>query len=314
MFRDRLSVLQYERRLNARQQALTVPWRHLHESACAYVEWLMFVLWVRAVCDAAGYIPDVVAGELRSRCPGFSNIYVDACRSEDNSEALWRTLWNWIEVHEFGEFNQQGWYDAVMFYAGEDLRSEQIWARWEIASEEWSHCRPDQLPMFPEWKEQVLTTYSPVHVDSERARALMQLGRVQGQILSEATVALIESRALASWVAVSSEADRVIDGIVRRELCRRFPEALKAVDQFTWNPSLLRLLVGLGSAAWMARAKSENWSDALRYSVVHHPRRHRLLHYFRRCQEQTLLGDPCKVVEFSSWLRAADAYVVTTAT
>ena len=58
---------QTERR--ALEQAKRVPWKRLAEAADEYTDWQVFTLWLRAVVEAAGSIPAMVAQEMESRTP-----------------------------------------------------------------------------------------------------------------------------------------------------------------------------------------------------------------------------------------------------
>jgi len=306
-FRERVFQLRSERRQTARQQALLVPWARLEESASAYLEWQIFALWIRAACASATRIPEAITAELRSRCPDFQG--VDGCDSLTCDDSFWHVLWEWIQARHFAKCKAEGWFEAVMFYAGENLRSEQLWRRWEIVSDGVSRLGPHRVPSFGEWRDQVLATYF-VEQTSERARALAQLNRVDDCALRSAAAALIDSRALALWVASISQPDSVIPEVARQEVQKRIPALAVTRDRLVWSWGLFRCFVRLGNASVVARATAEDWGAVLRYHVVHHPRYHRVVHYFRRCQEAASLPGHGESVTFSAWLQAADEYVV----
>src|SRR5437762_13275628 len=81
----------------ALQDALLVPWSLLAESAAAFAEWHIFVLWVRGITETADYLPDIVRSGLQSRCPGF----VECKREQKNNSPLWNSLEEWITDHPF---------------------------------------------------------------------------------------------------------------------------------------------------------------------------------------------------------------------
>ena len=58
---------QTERR--ALEQARRVPWKRMAQAAEEYTDWHVFTLWLRAVVEAAGNIPAMVAREVESRTP-----------------------------------------------------------------------------------------------------------------------------------------------------------------------------------------------------------------------------------------------------
>src|ERR1035441_353953 len=60
-----------DRKQEALQGALLVPWRQLADGAAAFAEWHVIILWVRAITEAAEQLPQIVRAALQSRCPGF---------------------------------------------------------------------------------------------------------------------------------------------------------------------------------------------------------------------------------------------------
>ena len=60
-----------DKKQEALQGALLVPWRQLAEAASAFAEWHMIILWVRVITETAEQLPQIVRSELQSRCPGF---------------------------------------------------------------------------------------------------------------------------------------------------------------------------------------------------------------------------------------------------
>ena len=82
----------------ALQEALLVPWSLLAESAAAFAEWHIFVLWVRGIAETADLLPDIVRSGLQSRCPGFLE---DQRRERRDNFPLWSSLEEWITAHYF---------------------------------------------------------------------------------------------------------------------------------------------------------------------------------------------------------------------
>ena len=60
-----------ERKQEALQGALLVPWRQLADGAAAFAEWHLIILWVRVITETAKQLPEIVRSALQSRCPGF---------------------------------------------------------------------------------------------------------------------------------------------------------------------------------------------------------------------------------------------------
>src|ERR1700690_1372829 len=132
----------------ARREALLIPWSRLHQTAKAYVEWHLFVLWVRAIVEA-GNKTKSVRSALAHRCPGFLDSEHPNRRRWD-----WRALEEWIAEHRFAEAKAGGWFTALRFYAHMDLRMEQSWSLWDRSTAAWSRHPPARWPTFEQRSEE----------------------------------------------------------------------------------------------------------------------------------------------------------------
>ena len=292
----------------ALQEALLVPWPLLAQGAAAFAEWHMFILWVRVITETAEQLPEIVRSALQSRCPGFLE-----CHSRERKEhlPLWRSLEDWVVAHCFAKAKAEGWFDALMYYAYKDLRTEQAWTSWERTKAwNWSpYTPPPRWPTAEEWTAEVLATRSLAHPGTEKARAVEALGRVEAGRLGNAAADLIESRALAAWVDCVSKPGQPLKESVLAELRARCPGLPPAsCSDAVWAPPLFSRLVRLGESTWRGTARAEGWYAALRYHVVHHPRYQRLVHYNQRCHDEWSQALPNFYPSFVDWLSAADAY------
>jgi hypothetical protein len=290
----------------ALQQALLVPWSRLAEGAAAFVEWHIFVLWVRAITETADHLPDIVRSALQSRCPGFVECQ---SRGRKDNVPVWNSLEEWIAARSFAKAKAEGWFDALMYYGYKDLRTEQAWTSWERTKADWRHTPPPRWPTSEEWKAEVLATRSLAYPGTEKARAVEALGRVEAGCLRKAATDLIESRALALWAECVSRPGQPLEKSVLTELRTRYPDLPPLFcSNSVWNPPLFSCLVRLGESSWRGTARAEGWYSALRYQVVHHPRYHRLIHYRQRCHDEWSQARPNFYPLFADWLSAADAY------
>jgi hypothetical protein len=290
----------------ALQGALLVPWYQLAESASAFAEWHMFILWVRAITETADQLPDIVRSTLQSRCRGFLE---SQSREQKDNLPLWRSLEEWVTAHCFAEARAEGWFDALMYYAYKDVRTEQAWTSWERSRAEWRHSPPLRWPTLEEWTAEVLATRSLAHPGTETARAVEALGRVEAGRLRNAAADLLESRALALWVDCVSKPGQPLRESVLIELRTRCPALPPAsLSDAVWAPPLFSRLVRLGESSWRGVARSEGWYAALRYQVVYHLRYQRLIHYSQRCHDEWSRARPNFYPSFADWLSAADAY------
>lgn len=164
-FETVVSQVRLDRKQRALQQAMLVPWQRLEETAAAYVEWHRFVLWVRAIAERESELPEILREALAARCPVFMEDEIGRRQSPFNDQSfLWHSLEEWIAAHHFAEAKGQGWFDAVMFYAYKDLRTEQVWSLWQRTKEAWNAARPSRWPNFQEWTVKVIGTHTEADV------------------------------------------------------------------------------------------------------------------------------------------------------
>jgi hypothetical protein len=295
-------------RQRAMQEALLVPWQQLAEGAAAFAEWHIIILWVRVITETADQIPQIVRSALQSRCPGFLE---SRSREQEDDLPIWKSLEEWVTAHAFASPRAEGWFDALMYYAYKDLRTEQAWTTWERTKAEWRHAAPVRWPTMEQWISEVLATRSLANPGTEKARAVHALGTAETTRVDRAVTDLLESRALALWAEAVSEPGQPLPEAVSTELRNRYPGLLPASGlRSLWDRLLFSRLLRLGESRWRGVARSEGWYTALRYRVVHHPRYQRLIHYNQRCHDEWSQSRPRSCPSLSEWLAAADAYSV----
>jgi hypothetical protein len=289
----------------ALQEALLVSWHQLAESAGVFVEWHIFLLWVRAITEPADQVPEIVRSAVQSHCPGFLE-FQNQERKDDLP--LWKSLEEWVTDHFFGKARAEGWFNALMYYAYKDLRTEQAWTSWERTKAIWRDSPPRKWPTLEEWTTDVLATRSLANPGTEKARAVQALGRVEAGRLRNAVADLLELRALALWVDSVSKPKQPLNDSTLTELRSRYPGLFLSRSEALWAPSLFYRLIRFGESRWRGPARSEGWYSALRYQVVHHPRYQRLIHYNQRCHDEGSQARPNSYPSFADWLASADAY------
>ena len=293
----------------ALQEALLVPWQQLAEGAAAFAEWHVLFLWVRVIAETADQLPDIARSALQDRCPVFLEFQ---SRERKDNLPLWKSLEEWVTDHFFVKARTEGWFDALMYYAYKDLRTEQTWTCWERTKAVWRDSPPRNWPTLEEWTAEVLATRSLANAGTEKARAVQALGRVEAGRLRKAVADLLESRALALWVDCVSKPGQPLKKSVLTELRRRCPGFLPvSYSDSVWAPPFFSRLIRFGESSWRGPARSEGWYSALRYQVVHHPRYQRLIHYNQRCHDEWSQARPNTYPSFADWLAAADAYVAS---
>ena len=296
----------HDSKQKALQAALVVPWQQLAEGASTFVEWHMIILWVRVISETAEQLPQIVRSELQSRCPGFLEIQ---SREQKDNLSVWKSLEDWVTAHRFAAAKAEGWFDAMMYYAYRDLRTEQAWTTWERTKADWRHAAPARWPTLEQWTSEILGTRSLANPGTEKARAVEALGTVEHPRLNRAVTALLESRALALWVDAVSEPGQPLQEAILTELRGRCIDVPPSPGIGPgWTRSLFASILRLGESSWRGIARSEGWYPALRYEVANHPRYQRLIHYNQRCHDERSQTRSQVCLTFSEWLAAADAY------
>ena len=136
-------------RRTAEQEAARIPWPQLHVAREKYVECEAFALWVRAIEDAEGDVPEWLAEAVEKRCPDFLNFVVK--HKQEHSECapfFWYHLERWISERIFGKVWREGWMNAVGYYAARELASLRNHAYWEYCERQWKHSKPAAYPSF----------------------------------------------------------------------------------------------------------------------------------------------------------------------
>jgi hypothetical protein len=109
-------------RERADAQARRIPWQRLLHVRNEYIDWQEFYLWVRSVLEVENGIPDWLVEILNKRCPGFLENEKRLTRKSAKIRPLTLRLEDWVDDHIFGFAKQEGWFNAVTYYAVRDPR------------------------------------------------------------------------------------------------------------------------------------------------------------------------------------------------
>lgn len=302
-FKALVRQLQIDKERDGRYQALRVPWPKLDSAVSNFVDWHIFLLWVRVATATQAAIPSAVAAALRERCPGFGLSFVRG--QMESMSTLWRFLEEWIAENVFAEPRQDQWFDAVMQYAYSDLRMEQAWTIWHQYRDKVTLQQPSMIPALEQWRNEIFACRALITSGSEKDIAVSQLSNVSLERLEATTSDVIEQRGRALWLHSLRESELPERDAVFRDALRRSYPHLTASEA-----SLLRAIRPDERHIW-ASARAERWNDLLRYCVRHSSRYHRLVHYWRKSREDNFDGHHWPKRSFNDWLRAADQYVLT---
>ena len=172
-----IDQVRHQTELRALEQARRVTWRRLAAVADEYTEWQVFGLWVRAVVEATGSIPAMVAQEMESRTPlllaGIAPDLDAAVRNGGGPGArTWEDVSRWTEMNFFIAAKQAGWLDAVRYFSSMSLSSMQAWSHWENVDKEWRGTAPMQFPSYPQWRSDVAAVARLANPDSTAQQVL----------------------------------------------------------------------------------------------------------------------------------------------
>ncbi len=119
------------------------------------LRWQIFVLWMRAVVNAANEIPPVVEQELERRIPGFlprlrSELKLPPDR-EPFGELMWNRVGTWIAANVMLQPKTESWLNAVSFFSSRTITYMKVWAHWEKVNREWKVTPPPEWPSYERW-------------------------------------------------------------------------------------------------------------------------------------------------------------------
>lgn len=300
-----VSTLRHDARQRALQVALRAPWPAIQDAAACYIDWLAIALWVRAISAVRVDIPRGVEATLEEVCPDFYRVTAAAWNEGDAT--VWRSMMDWVESHQFGAAKSEGWFEAVLFYAHSDPRTEQTWRHWDQTTESWQNSAPTRLPELADWQRQIAAEIREYQTLDRKRVNIPE--NVDVHPVEAAAAGIIEARARGLWAAFYCETDLPVPDAVAEEIRTLFPDGSLASDFDRWNRSLFFRVVRYAEAPWRMRARRENWLAALRHRVIFHPRYHRVVHFYRHCvEERAANGVRPDISRFADWLEAADRY------
>ena len=150
--RNSAAQLQRAARERADDQARRIPWQRLYDARNRYIDWQEFNLWARSILEVEGRIPDWLGEILNERCPGFLQTEKELTPKAAKNRPLPLRLEDWIDEHEFVFAKEEGWFNAITYYAIRDPRYQRAEVCWSECVEKWRKTKPLRYPSFEEWK------------------------------------------------------------------------------------------------------------------------------------------------------------------
>lgn len=143
-----------------RSLLLQVKWTDVVDAAAIYTERQVFALWVRAVTDAAGKLPNIGECEFVETAPVLRPVLLPAYENRPSGRRLtgyevWEHIMSAVDDQELIAANHGGWLDAVHYFSALSLRSIKGWAHWDKVNRQWGAEQPRSLPSFGQWTRDV---------------------------------------------------------------------------------------------------------------------------------------------------------------
>ena len=308
---DRLQRFARER---ADDEARRIPWQRLYEARNQYIDWQEFYLWVRSILEVEGRIPGWLVEILNARCPGFIETERALTSKAVKSRPLHFRLEDWIDDHIFAFAKEQGWFNAITYYAVRDPRYQRSEGCWSECVEKWKRTKPIHYPSFEEWKEEEAQCDETAHLTAAERKAKASAKQVAPDRLGEAVSRWIDWEAFAYWARPALECRSGLPTEVASELERRCPGFLDANSGTGKQDSAHTSQDWHSLMSWIADhcfqdAKIEGWFDTILGQARSHPRAIRTMEYADHCDEVWNSATPEPYPSFEDWRRDADVYV-----
>ena len=304
--------VRHQTELLALQQAKRVIWKRLAAAADEYTEWQVFGLWLRAVVQAAGKIPVMVAQEMESRAPQLldrirPNVEA-AFNGNDPGVRIWHDVSLWAEMNVLIAARRGGWLDAVRYFSSMSLHSMKAWSYWEDIDTEWRAATPRRFPTYAQWQAEVAAV---VRLSNPASTAQQVLDAVRG--MPEAKWNALfrefsELMAFSLWIELLIDMEGPSSEVVSRELGDRYSGFILSRD-VVGSKEVVRALNEWAIEHVLAIADQKQLLAALSFHVSHHPAYPARRSYARHCHDVWPDECPRLLPAFEEWLQAADAYL-----
>ena len=150
--RNSATQLQRAARERADDQARRIPWQRLYDARNQYVDWQEFYLWVRSILEVEESDSGLAGHDSQRACPWISRKRKELTPKAAKIRPLPLRLEDWIDDHIFAFAKQEGWFNAITYYAIRDPRYQRSEVCWSECVEKWKKTRPLRYPSFEEWK------------------------------------------------------------------------------------------------------------------------------------------------------------------
>lgn len=303
--RNHIARVQRLARERADAHARRIPWQQLLHTRNEYIDWQEFNLWVRSVLEIENRIPDWLLEILNEHCPGFVETEAKLTPKAAKNRPLPLRLEDWIDGQIFGYAREEGWFNAITYYAIREPRYQRAEVCWSQCVKDWKKARPLRYPSFEEWKWMAERCDPTAHLVPDLRKRMAGIRRVNAVRFAEAVSRYLDWEALACWARPALERPSELPKTLQQELQKRCAPFLETDPVMRdWQSFMLWI-----SHHYFSGAKKEGWFDALQLLVHDHSRAIRTMEYADYCEETWGSRLPEPYPSFVEWRRNADSYV-----
>ena len=303
--RNNVARVQRLARERADTQARRIPWQRLLHTRNEYIDWQEFYLWLRSVLETENRMPEWIGETLNQRCPAFLEHEKKLTPKAVKNRPLPLRLEDWIDDHIFGFAKQEGWFNAITYYAVREPRYQRAEVCWSECVKNWKKARPLRYPSFEEWKLMAERCDSTAHLVPELRKRMAGIRRVDAVRFAEAISRYIDLEALAYWARPALQLGPELPKIVLDELQERCPKFLETEPHRRDWQRFMKWI----SECRFCDAKKEGWLDALLVRAADHPRAIRTVEYADYCEGAGGSRLPEPYPPFEEWRANADSFV-----
>jgi hypothetical protein len=270
---------------------MRVPWNRFHEAYREYLSWEAFAFWVRAIVEAEGCAPSWLRTIFKERCPAF----VEDDTQVSESRPLIHRLDEWIHNHVFGTAKQEGWLDAVIFYAVRSPLSQGSWAHWEHCENAWKRERTTAYPEFEQWWLAAQNSKVGVAVIASR--------------LADTVDKYVDWQAFTCWLHPIIEGNQHLSPLAIAELERTCPGFVELVAEHKSNLQAWDSLTTYIEGHFFSEPKTNGWFDSVLKHARSHPRHVRTLAYSEHWNRDWARKPALSYPSLAEWRQTADDYI-----
>jgi hypothetical protein len=229
-------------------------------------------------------------------------------RGQRAAVCFWLRLLDWVHSDHFIVPQQQGWLDALRWYAAGDPLVRKAWFLWHQQEDQRRAREPVMARSYPEWRAALEVCPEFVEPGSPQEEALRLISAVNPKRFRLAIENYIDACAFVLWVRAIESATEAVPAFVQKAVHNRWPDCDippgSSEDSEFWRQLL----------AWVERrlfadAISEDWLPALRFSAEEDLHYQRILAYCLDCEERWIERPLARYPGFTQWVSKAENYI-----